>query len=296
MTLLIGIMALVLIVQAFIGLIFFISSIQEKEPRATLFGGIQFLGMLCLVILFFFLWGFGFFETPLGIGCLIAAYIIGALAVFTLVKRSPANPKALQGTEGLIMGEVKRFDERDQVFARNRALRPGSEEYRAYYEAHPENEAFDTRRRERGGVNGKPGFIDRPHHMPNMAAAAAWGRMSFQLSAPEMVRPEPLPPFQGKQVFFLIVALLAAGNHVGFDGLAAPYQRDDVVHGQFPGREALAAVVTASRSPFVLPPLGPAEFAGLALFAFDLIFRDGYKEEVGHGSSRAMEVRRCGTR
>ena len=200
MTFLIGIMALALIVQAFIGLTFFISSIQEKEPRATLFGGIQFLGMLCLVILFFFLWGFGFFETPLGIGCLIAAYIIGALAVFTLVKRSPANPKALQGTEGLIMGEVKRFDERDQVFARNRALRPGSEEYRAYYEAHPENEAFDTRRRERGGVNGKPGFIDRPHHMPNMAAAAAWGRMSFQLSAPEMVRPEPLPPFQGKQV------------------------------------------------------------------------------------------------
>ena len=43
-----------LTVQAFIGLAFFISSIWEKEERASIFGGIQFLGMLGILILFIY--------------------------------------------------------------------------------------------------------------------------------------------------------------------------------------------------------------------------------------------------
>ena len=45
--------ALVLILQVFIGLTYFISSIWEKENRASVFAGNQFAGMLTPVGLFF---------------------------------------------------------------------------------------------------------------------------------------------------------------------------------------------------------------------------------------------------
>jgi hypothetical protein len=41
----------------------------------------------------------------------------GAVAGFLLLRTSGANPRALEGTRGLIVGEVKRWDEREIVFA-----------------------------------------------------------------------------------------------------------------------------------------------------------------------------------
>ncbi|MBW1801007.1 MAG: hypothetical protein JRJ85_09790, partial [Deltaproteobacteria bacterium] len=79
-----------------------------------------------------------------------------------MLTRMGTNPMTLQGAKGLMTGKVRRFDERDHVFARNRALRPGSEQYRAYYTAHPDREDFDARRRERGGPMGPPGTLDKP--------------------------------------------------------------------------------------------------------------------------------------
>ena len=43
------------------------------------------------------------------------------------MRRTPANQRALEGTKGLIIGNVERFDESRHVFARNRALIPGSD-------------------------------------------------------------------------------------------------------------------------------------------------------------------------
>ena len=54
-------------IQAIIGLGFFISCVWEEEPRATIFSGIQFLLMLGLVILLFYLNTIGFFETISGL-------------------------------------------------------------------------------------------------------------------------------------------------------------------------------------------------------------------------------------
>jgi hypothetical protein len=48
------IVASALTLQALIGLAFFISSVWEKETRASVFAGLQFGGMLALVGLFFF--------------------------------------------------------------------------------------------------------------------------------------------------------------------------------------------------------------------------------------------------
>jgi hypothetical protein len=165
--------ALGLAVQAFIGLAFFISCIWEKEPRATVFSALQFLGMMAMLIIYFILIGSGFFKTGAGIALLIAFYVIGIMATVLLLRKTDTNPRALEGTPGLIVGEVNRFDERDQVFARNRALRPGSAEYKAYYEAHPEKESIDAERRAKGGPMGPPGIIDNPHEGPNVAATLA---------------------------------------------------------------------------------------------------------------------------
>ena len=48
----IGIVTVVLIIQSCIGLSFFISCIWEKEKRASLFAGLQFLGMLAFLLFF----------------------------------------------------------------------------------------------------------------------------------------------------------------------------------------------------------------------------------------------------
>jgi reductive dehalogenase len=195
LSLLIIIVAAGLIVQAFIGLTFLISSIWEKERRASVFGGLQFLGMLALVLLFFYLLNTGFFKTPAGIIILSIGLLIGAFGTFCLIRRIGENHKALEGAKGLIVGEVSRQDEREIMFARNRSLPPGSQQYKHFYEAHPEYEPYDAARREKGGPLGRPGTIDKPLERPNVAATFASLSIPMFLSTPEKVEPRALPIF-----------------------------------------------------------------------------------------------------
>jgi len=190
-TILVIIGSVALAVQAFIGLAFFISCIWEREKRATVFAGIQFIGMLSLLILFLVLAFHGFFNQGFGLVLLILGYVFTGAAAFFLLRRTGANPKALEGTKGRVRGDVKRFDERDQVFARNRSIRPGSEQYKRFYEEHPEYEEYDARRREKGGPIGHPGTIDRPHEEADVAMALASQSMCLFLSSPEKFDPEP---------------------------------------------------------------------------------------------------------
>jgi reductive dehalogenase len=189
-SILIFISALALILQALIGLTFLVSCIWEKEKRASVLAALQFLLMLSLVVVFFFIKGTGFLKTAPGLICLVGLLILGASAAFLLVRKSGLNPKALDGTKGLIVGQVGRFDEREQVFARNRALRPGSKQYQAFYEQHPEYEAYDAKRREAGGPLGRPGTLDRPHEGPNVAATMASVAMPLYLSSSDKVKPQ----------------------------------------------------------------------------------------------------------
>ena len=189
-----------LAVQAFIGLSFFISSIWEKERRATIFAAVQFAGMAAFLIIFLVLVGLGFFQTSPGTVLLIVGYIVVVFAAIFMVKRTAPNQRALQGTSGYIRGKVNRFDERMQVFARNRALPPGSEQYTQFYTEHPELEKYDAERREKGGPLGKIGLIDRPYEGPNVAATLASLSIPFNLSAPEIVKPHPHPLLNGKNI------------------------------------------------------------------------------------------------
>ena len=97
------------IITAIIGLSFLISCIWEKEARASLFAGFQFVLMLGLVILLLYLESIGLFETRAGATYLIVGLVIsgGFVALFILTIGS--NTKALQGTRGLIVGCVKRY-------------------------------------------------------------------------------------------------------------------------------------------------------------------------------------------
>jgi hypothetical protein len=180
-----------LFVQAFICLSFFVSSIGENERRASVFAGLQFLGMLALLLVFLLSASRGFFHTGFGLFSLAALYVLSGAAAFLLLRKTGPNPRALEGSKGRIRGEVRRFDEREQVFARNRCLHPGSEQYRRFYEEHPEMEAYDARRREKGGPIGHPGIIDRPHEEPNVAMMLASQTMCIHLSTPDKIHPEP---------------------------------------------------------------------------------------------------------
>jgi reductive dehalogenase len=91
----------------------------------------------------------------------------------------------------MIIGDVKRFDERETVFARTGSLRPGSEQYEAFYAEHPEYKAFDDVRRAKGGPMGHAGALDRPHGDVNVAMMMASSNLPVYLSDLDKVKPEP---------------------------------------------------------------------------------------------------------
>lgn len=193
--------ALALIIHAYIFLTYFISSIREKEKRATAFGGLQLAIPLGLLGLLFFLSGSGFFDSKSGIVILSGGAIFIVLAPLLLIIKTFPNNKALAGTKGFIVGSVRRFDERETVFSRNRALRPGSEQYKIYYAQHPEHEEYDAARRKLGGPVGNPGSIDKPYEKPNLAAAVASTNFALHLSNPEIVTPHAFSGFKGERIY-----------------------------------------------------------------------------------------------
>lgn len=193
-------MVILLIFQAAIGLSFLISCVWEKERRASFFATVQFLGMLGLVVLILYLKAIDFFGTGTGLSFLIAGLVGAGGAVFFLLRKTAPNQKALQGTRGCIVGEVERFDERTQVFARNRSLPPGSEQYRIFYKDHPELQEYDDARRKRGGPLGHIGSIDGASGTPNVAATLAALSIPLHLSRPEQYHPLQHPEFKGNRV------------------------------------------------------------------------------------------------
>ena len=132
---LIFIEALFLAALGLFTLAFVISSIWERERRAALVGGVVFLILLGGEIGLFALRAAGFFESTLGFLILLVGLIVPVVVLLLLI-RTGRNPRALQGTMGYIVGEVKRFDEREQVFSRG-FFSPGSDQYKSYYAEHP---------------------------------------------------------------------------------------------------------------------------------------------------------------
>lgn len=166
------------------------SSVKEKEWRASMLSALLTLGLLGFAILggrahqvggslawlFPLVGGPAFIGLPLLMGIPFAR-----------------NKDALRGTPGYIMGEVSRFDEREQVFARNRSIRPGSKEYEEFYGLHPQWKDADDRRRAMGGPISIPAKFDgSPPHLVAMTHSSM-GTVGV-LGINEMVNPEPILP------------------------------------------------------------------------------------------------------
>jgi hypothetical protein len=191
---LIFIAGLFLIGPALIGLGFFVSCTREGEQRATNYAALQLAAMLTALLVFFFLLRVGFFEGGVGIAVLICGIAAGAAGAVLVLRRSAENPRALQGTKGLIVGDVEQWDEREIVFARNAYLQPDSEEYEAFYRKHPEWEEADAKRREVGGPLGAMGKLGKSQEAPNRAALMASALFAMQLGTPDKVKLEPRGP------------------------------------------------------------------------------------------------------
>ena len=186
--------ALFLAALALLAFAFVISSIWERERRAALVGGVAFLILLGGEIGLFALKAVGFFQGAPGFLLLLVGLVVPVVAVLLLIPTG-VNPRALQGTKSYIVGEVKRFDEREQVFARNQPLPPDSERYRQIYSEHPQWEEGDARRREVGGPLGVPGTIDKPNEGPSVAALFATMSVPMHLGSPQIVEPQAHPYF-----------------------------------------------------------------------------------------------------
>lgn len=77
-------------------------------------------------------------------------------------------------------------------------------------------------------------------------------------------------PFHRQQMFFLVVAVFAAGDQVALGALAAAGDRNDVIHGKFLGRCPAAAIVTNPLGQAAFPPLGIPQISGLLTLSFQV--------------------------
>lgn len=191
--------ALVLFGQALIGLAFFVSCVVEREKRAAFFAAVQLAVMLMPLALLFLFRQSGFLDTAAGVILMILGLALAGAAVFFFCRHTGVNPRAVSGTGGYVEGDVRRFDERAHVFARNRSLLPDSAQYREFYRDHPELEAGDQKRRAIGGPLGPVGAIDRPSEGPNIAATFASLNIPVFLSEPDKFNPPPHPALQGRK-------------------------------------------------------------------------------------------------
>jgi len=187
---------------------FTIVSFHEKEPRAP------WVGAIATILLA----GVGLLIVAVPAVRTVIGVIFGVVLAFGSLLLIPTrgNLRALQGAAGHVVGETARFDERDEVFARNRSLPPGSEVYRRYYAEHPEREARDGARRSKGGTVGRMGSIDNGHR-PNVAMIQACFEMPVVLGnlaealPPAGSAPEPLDPARAAMIVKGLARRIGAG-------------------------------------------------------------------------------------
>lgn len=194
--LLVAVDTLALASQAIIGFGFLIYSLLEREKRASFFAALQFACMLSLLIVFVVIAQSDFFYSGPGFSLLLMGSVAAAALVIFLVRKTPTNEKALQGTKGYATGNVERFDERKVVFSRVR-YQPGTKEYEEFYRDNPELFDIDEKRRAKGFVLGTFGSIDAPDEKPNVAAMIGLRYFGAQMGHPDVVRPKQAPFFKG---------------------------------------------------------------------------------------------------
>lgn len=201
-------------------LYFAFESSREQEGRATkngLMGAILTIILAILILI-----------PQLKIAILFC-FISGLL--FFLCLLIPANPnkKALKGTKGYLVGEPKRFDERDSIFARHRSLVKGEEHYNYFYkEMYPEKEEHDEKKRQKG-VLGTPGKIDNGYQ-PNVAMMAASFAMPVILGPFASNDPEPGTPIANLSPEKATLIVKNFAKHIGADLVGITKINPDLIY------------------------------------------------------------------
>ena len=172
---------------------FLIASLMEKESRAAMVAGVLCGLLIVAEICIYYLFNLSFFSHFVGMLLLliICAAAVGSIYIFC--RKTNPNQRALKGVEGYVVGNAQRYDEREQVFARERTLRPDSVEYKEFYRMHPELEPMDSERRKAGGLLGTPGAIDRPAEAFNISAMTAAFSIPPHFGKPETHSPAVQP-------------------------------------------------------------------------------------------------------
>jgi hypothetical protein len=168
---------------------FIIASLKENEHRAALMAAAFSVLLISMELCIYFFYTLGFFFHFAGMLVLVVVWIVAGAAVYFFCRRTEPNQRALKGVDGYVVGQAQRFDEREQVFARERTLRPDSAQYKEFYRTHPELEQNDSERRKAGGLLGTPGIIDRPGGRSNVSAMAAAFAIPPHLGKPESHSP-----------------------------------------------------------------------------------------------------------
>ena len=169
---------------------FLITSVRENEPRAAMMAGVFSVFLIALELGIYSLYTQGFFFHGGGMLVLGVAWAATGAGIYFFWRRSGPNQRALKGVEGYLVGPAQRFDEREQVFARERTLIPGSVQYKEFYRTHSELEQLDSERRKAGGLLGIPGAIDRPGETFNVSAMTAAFSIPPHFGKPESHSPE----------------------------------------------------------------------------------------------------------
>jgi reductive dehalogenase len=172
---------------------FLFTSIKESESRAAIMAGILCGSLIVAELCIYYLYTLGFFFHFAGMLVLACIWMAAVGAVYFFCRRTGPNQKALKGVEGYIVGSAPRYDEREQVFARERSLRPDSAEYKEFYRLHPELEPMDSERRKAGGLLGVPGAVDRPGEIFNISAMTAAFSIPPLFGRPETHSPAAHP-------------------------------------------------------------------------------------------------------
>jgi len=192
----------------FLGFLYFtFESHKEQETRATKNG---IIGIVFSIIIG------GIILIPQAKIMISVFFITGVLCALSLLIPASPNKKALKGAKGYLVGQPKRFDERDSVFARYRSLIPGTDRYDFFYKnIHPEKEERDAKRRKIGFV-GTPGSIDNGYQA-NIAMMHASDEIPPYLGQYAINDPEPGTPIANlsPEKATLIVKNLA--KHIGAD-------------------------------------------------------------------------------
>ncbi|MCP3899312.1 MAG: hypothetical protein GY707_06335, partial [Desulfobacteraceae bacterium] len=180
---------------------------REQESRATKNGlmGAAITMILAIMILI-----------PQLKLAILVCFIVGLIFFLCLLIPASPNLKALKGTKGYLVGDVKRFDERDSIFARHRSLVKGDEHYNYFYkEMYPEKEEHDAKRRQIG-ILGTPGKIDNGYQ-PNVAMMAASFSMPMIMGTDAISDPEPGAPVANLSPEKASLIVKNFAKHIGAD-------------------------------------------------------------------------------